>query len=456
MGLTMKFHHFLLLCVPLLIARPANAGLDGELNNMFNDMINVSPGGSYETQRRGVITGGNISMRNKVVHPNLISFVPPGFKGGCNGIDLFGGSFSFINSAQLTQLMRSIAQAAVGYAFQLAIEGMCPTCAQVISKLQKDIAQINSLMRNSCEAGKWMVNQTGLRTWHDNQMKEASSLNTEHGYLSDFFDSQENQTESPAKTIIAQGSTDEITGNVVFEALETANASDWFSNGDNQLKMVLMSLTGTLIIDKNANNTDVKYDFRPPIIKVRDFIEGGTVSIYKCESAECLLPDGNNTEDITFDGMRAKVRKMIWGNGTCASCTGGIVRKMANRSGGEEFSSEEKKFIEATSPGAYGLLRRLGTEIQSAALVADRMVDIISTELTNRIVDEMFDTVRNSVAATGRPLDSSMLEVMRDTRLQLNEERRVTGESIQGVDALINLQQNIIQTLRTPSFNKTH
>jgi conjugative transfer pilus assembly protein TraH len=84
------------------------------------------------------------------------------------------------------------------------------------------------------------------------------------------------------------------------------------------------------------------------------------------------------------------------------------------------------------------------------------MVDIISTELTNRIVDEMFDTVRNSVAATGRPLDSSMLEVMRDTRLQLNEERRVTGESIQGVDALINLQQNIIQTLRTPSFNKTH
>jgi conjugative transfer pilus assembly protein TraH len=49
-----------------------------------------------------------------------------------------------------------------------------------------------------------------------------------------------------------------------------------------------------------------------------------------------------------------------------------------------------------------------------------------------------------------------MLEVMRDTRLQLNEERRVTGESIQGVDALINLQQNIIQTLRTPSFNKTH
>lgn len=445
-----------LVLLPLLIATPAHAGLDQELNGMFNDMINVTPGGSYETQRRGVITGGNISMRNKVVHPNLISFVPPSFKGGCNGIDLFGGSFSFINSEQLTQLMRSIAQAAIGYAFQLAIEGMCPTCAQVISKLQKDIAAINSLMRNSCETGKWLVNQTGLRTWHDERMKTASSLNTEHGFLSDFFDSQEGQSDSPAKTIIVNGSSDEITGNVVFEALETANASSWFANGDTQLKMVLMSLTGTLIIDKKSDNSDVKYDFRPPLIKVRDFIEGGTVTIYQCESAECLLPEGSNTQNMTFEGMRTKIRKMIWGNGTCNTCTGGIVRKMAHRNGGEEFTTDEKKFIETTSPGAYGLLRRLGTEIQSAALVADRMVDILSTEMTHRIVDEMFDTVRNSVAATGRPLDSSMLEVMRDTRLQLNEERRVTGEAIQGIDSLINLQHNIVQALRTPNFNKTH
>ncbi|MCD2453467.1 conjugal transfer protein TraH [Methylicorpusculum oleiharenae] len=449
-----------LVLLPPLIATPAQAGLNEELSGMFNDMINVTPGGSYETQRRGVITGGNISMRNKVVHPNLISFVPPNFKGGCNGIDMFGGSFSYINSEQLTQLMRSIAQAAIGYAFQLAIEGMCPTCAQIISKLQKDIAQINALMRNSCEAGKWitstMAGSTGLQAWHDERMKKASSINTEHGYLSDFFDSQENQTESPAKTVIVQGSTDEITGNVVYEALETANAISWFDNGDTQLKMVLMSLTGTLIIDKNADGSDIKYDFRPPLIKVRDFIEGGSVEIYKCESAECLLPDGDNSQTITFDGMRTKVRKMLWGNGTCAACSGGIVRKLANRSGGAEFSNEEKQFIQATSPGIYGLLRKLAPEIQAAALVAERMVDIESTELTNRIVDEMFDVVRNAVAATGRPMDSSMLTVMRDTRLQFNEERRVSGETIQGVDSLINLQQNIVNSMRTPNHNKRY
>lgn len=455
-----KFRLMCIVPLSILIATPAKAGLEQELSGMFSDMINVTPGGSYETQRRGVITGGNISMRNKVVHPNLISFAPPNFKGGCNGIDLFGGSFSFINSEKLTQLMRSIAQAAIGYAFQLAIEGMCPTCAQVIAKLQKDIAAINSLMRNSCEAGKWitstMANATGLQAWHDSRMKNASSLNTEKGYLSDFFGSQEGQSDSPAKTIIANGSSDDITGNVVYEALEIANATSWFINGDNQLKMVLMSLTGTLIIDKNSDNTDVKYDFRPPLIKVRDFIEGGTITIYDCESGECLLPNGSNTQNITFEGMRSKIRKMIWGSGACSTCSGGIVRKLANRIGGEEFTNDEKQFVDATSPGIYGLIRKIGTEIQSAALVADRMVDILSTELTNRIVDEMFDTVRNAVATTSRPLDSSMLKMMSDVRLQINEERRVSGESIQGIDSLINLQHNIVQALRTPNFNKTH
>jgi conjugative transfer pilus assembly protein TraH len=443
-----------LICLLLFMAGPVKADLDNELKGMFTDMINVTPGGSYQTQRRGVITGGSISMRNKVVNPNLISFVPPDIKGGCGGIDLFGGSFSFINGAQFTQLMRSIAQAAVGYAFQLAIEGMCPTCAQVIAKLQKDVGFINSLMKNSCDASKLAVNATGLKSWHDERMNESASLNAKSGFMEDFFASKEG-SESPAKTVIVNGKANEITGNIVYEALDTANATSWFVNGDDQLKMVLMSLTGTLITNKKDDNSDVKYDFRPPLVKVRDFIEGGSIEIYQCESSECLLPEGSNKQIITFKGLRTRVREMVLGNGICGTCTGGLLRKMANREGGDAFTGDEQKFIDATSPGAYGLLRRLSTEMQSAALVADRMVDILATELTHRIVDEMFDTVRNSVTATGRPLDSSMLDVMRDTRQQINEERRVTGEFIAGIATLIDLQQNIVQTLRTPAFHKT-
>ena len=75
------------------------------------------------------------------------------------------------------------------------------------------------------------------------------------------------------------------------------------------------------------------------------------------------------------------------------------------------------------------LLRRLSTEPQSAALVAEKMIDVLATELANSMIDEMQETVSNAVTATGRPLDSSMLDVMRDTRQQINEAGVLTAKA---------------------------
>lgn len=442
----------LIVLLILLLPPTAQAGLDEEMGALFTDMLNATPGGYYESQRRGVITGGNLAMRNKVTHPNLVSFVPPSFKGGCGGIDLFGGSFSYINGTQITQLLRSISQGAVGYAFQLAIEGMCPTCSQVMTKLQKDIAQINAIMKNSCEASKSVVNATGLNAWHDKRLNDAADLDTSRGFLPDFHEAKESK--NPNQVAIASGAADEITGNVVHEALNDASAMNWFVNGDDQLKRVLMSLTGTMVTGKKDDNSDVKYDFRPPLIKTRDFIEGGDLKVYKCESDECLLTDSDPTETVRVTGMRSRVRTMIFGSGTCAACAGGIFRKIAHRDGGQVFDANEEKFIQSASPGILGLVNRLSIQPGSAALVADRMVDILATELTHQIIDEMFDTVRNSVTATGRPLDSSMLEVMRDLRQQINEERRIVGQSTAAISTVLDMHQNIEQSLRNHAFHK--
>ena len=39
--------------------------------------------------------------------------------------------------------------------------------------------------------------------------------------------------------------------------------------------------------------------------------------------------------------------------------------------------------------------------------------------------------------ATSRPLDSSMLEVMRDLRQQINEERRIVGQSTAAISTVL-------------------
>ena len=136
----------------------AHADLQQEMDAMFGTMTNATAPTAHLGQRRGVISGGSVVSRNRVMNTNMVSFVPPSFSAGCGGIDLFGGSFSFINMNQFVNLMRAVASNAAGYAFQLAINAMCPDCGNVMSDLQKKVQQLNQMFSNSCQLAQGLVN----------------------------------------------------------------------------------------------------------------------------------------------------------------------------------------------------------------------------------------------------------------------------------------------------------
>lgn len=96
-------------------------GLQSEMDKLFGQMSNTTPPGVYESQRRGVLAGGRVTGKAKIFDENIVAFAPPSWKAGCGGVDLFGGSLSFINADQIVQLLRSVAANAKGYAFQLAL-----------------------------------------------------------------------------------------------------------------------------------------------------------------------------------------------------------------------------------------------------------------------------------------------------------------------------------------------
>ena len=54
--------------------------------------------------------------------------------------------------------MRAVASNAAGYAFQLAINAMCPDCGNVMSDLQKKVQQLNQMFSNSCQLAQGLVN----------------------------------------------------------------------------------------------------------------------------------------------------------------------------------------------------------------------------------------------------------------------------------------------------------
>ena len=446
-----------LLVLTGLFAPPARADLQAELKDTFQGLLNVTPAESYATQRRGVISGGSIELRTNLTTPNLISFVPPSLKAGCGGIDLFGGSFSFINGQQLNQLMRNIAQMATSYAFQLAIEGLCPTCAQIMTKLQKDVQFINGLLRGDCGRVKQLVDSSigpTVRGWSEEIGRfTATSLDTEHGFLEDAFKGLE-QTPSPSATAVQHGQAAVLTGNTVKQALDESATVDWYVHGDNDLKAALMSLTGTMIAGLNPNRTDLEFKFAPPILKVRDFIEGGNVEIYDCQDPECLL-DGLPKKTITLTGLRERVRTMLFGTGICRGCAGGIVRKLGDRDGGQSYTGDEQKFIEATSPGVLGLLERVASQPGAVTVLAERIVDVQAVEMAHRLVEEMLSTVRAAIQGTGPKMDNTMLGILRDLSEQIRAERERHANDLAGVDMQLQIYENLDRALHQPVAERT-
>lgn len=112
----------------------------------------------------GYVTLGSLYMRTKPRNSSMLQFQLPSVRAGCGGIDIFGGSFSFISKEEMIYLMEGIMQNASSFAFELALESLSPAVAEQVAKLRDLLQEVNAMNINSCEAGQMLVGSSG-RKW---------------------------------------------------------------------------------------------------------------------------------------------------------------------------------------------------------------------------------------------------------------------------------------------------
>lgn len=398
-------------CTVLPIANVASAaGLQSEMDSLFSGMTNVTMPGVYETQRRGVLAGGRVTTKNKIFNENLVSFTPPSWKAGCGGVDLFGGSFSFINSDQLIQLLRSVASNATGYAFQLALDNVSPDISKHINEFQKKIQQLNQYLGNSCQLAQGLVNNA--TSGMDFKSKtDASMIGTASGLFTDFFASKQTPDGKEAVEVVKKedpAKYEKMTGNIVWKSLKDNRANSWFKYGDDDLLESMMSITGTIIVgdlkdDPNAakGSTGAKTNPIHTIpgnqIGLVDLLVGGSITIYSCahDKKQCA---GNNTGTLPtrkadLKGMQKKVLDMLIGT----ESKPGIISKFANNEG--TLRDEEKAFL-AEMPGGLGtVIRQLSVLNPDAANIFARDASgAIALAMMYQLADQLITVVRTSLS----------------------------------------------------------
>ena len=443
------------------------AGIATQSSVMFDSMVNLTNPSAHMGQRRGAFSGGSVVNRNRLMSESLWHVVPPSFEAGCGGIDMFAGSFSFISADQFQQLMRSIAANATGYAFEVALTAMCPTCVEVMESLQRKLQALNQGYANSCQLAKGLVND--VASAFDVQHKDNTSLVAMVKGFGDVFETRSlTSGESPVNQV-ANNLTDEqraeadLQGNLVWQALKRQGAAGWFVGGDDALLEAIMSVTGSVILGPPEPAPDGAGDnFRVTplpgnLMSVRDLLWGSSahedtgpgqstvnhvVRRYGCNDTAvngCMAP--SVIADTQTVGLVQYTDHLLLGDPNVAGSVG-LVQKF--RLGASAPTAREQAFMELAPNGIGAQLRNLARhDAGLARIFAKQAAPVIALEMAQLIMSDLLRAAENALAMGANAYTAKVAEQIKGAREQVYREYAVLAARYGNAQTLLAYYQDL-------------
>lgn len=437
----------------------ANAGgLQAKMDAVFGDMVNVSNPGVFETQRRGVLSGGSVYVRSPMVNTELVNLQIPSVKAGCGGIDIFGGSFSFINADQFVQLLRAVASNAKGYAFNIALDIACSDCMAWINALQSKIQKLNEAFGNSCQLAQGLVTDVA-NAFGANRENKYSLIGAATGLKNDIFDAKNWPTGKDTQKEVDEKKKEEskaIVGNLVWDALNKAKANAWVSaiaaaSSAKEEYELFMSVSGTIVIPpakedekdpaKGSSNNPVHY---PQLLDFRSLIEGGTVHVYKCNDDECMKP---TKEEVKVTGMVKRVQELLLGDQGGNSV--GVIAKFGMTSN-NSFTTKEANMMGNLPASIGALVRNLATASNDTARQnANDIAYAIAMSWSYQMITDQFKAISQAMMTIDKPEAKEVLAKLKDCEQKLAADYAAYTKEHPSVSKLVDLynaiQQNIFK-----------
>ena len=386
----------------------ASADVNSQMNDFWDEIgvaANVTGPNAFQGQRAGYYTLGNVYLRTPQETLNPVNIQMPGYRAGCGGIDMYAGGFSYVNSDQLVAFMKSVANNAASFAFQVALETISPVIAEKVSELQSIAQRINQFSASSCEAGQLAV----AAVWP--QSDQASRVICEasaarRGLYPDWVAARHGcGSEGGRSGVLSSASPEEKAQlpqniNIAWDALKRHPVI----NGDRQFMQFLMTLSGTEVLRAGTDDdASQSYEFLPSRMLdagvISAFLDGGEIAIYQCDADpedRCLNPSTGIVVTIApTEGLRARVQTVL------ASITGKIRTRTA-------LTPEEQAFLSLPSLPVY---KMIGVHSAYEGVFADQTIqsyaEIIAIDLLYQLFEEFAETLEDaSSTATSGARDS--------------------------------------------------
>lgn len=248
---------------------------------------NVTPAQSFQGQTMNTYTGGSATFHTPRKTYQLAAVQAPSLKMGCGGIDAFAGSFSFINSDQLVQMLQNVGNGAAAAIFKLAIDQVSPQLGGVIDYFNKVAQDMNALNINSCQMGEGLVAASGVRAnerSEDNTLKNFAA--NVSGLVTDISEAGQQISNNISQRQTARDNLNASTDVTLESAQKTPRNIVWAGmhritkngvNFDEDTIRLMMGLFGTVICDNFGNSANPYVCmYRPETVSLNQLLNTGS------------------------------------------------------------------------------------------------------------------------------------------------------------------------------------
>ena len=361
---------------------------------------NVTGPSAFEGQSAGYYSLGNVWTRFPQKTTSIANLQLPRARAGCGGIDIFAGSFSFINASEMVALLKAVANNAVGFAFSLAIDTVCPECSKIMQEFSQKAQLMNNLSINSCEMAQGLVGGV----WPKGDLADKAiceAIGNSEGIFTDYAAAKHG-----CGTRGQRASTNESAGadyadvnpgvprNYTWHVLKQ---SAFFNPGgtfDRDLAEYAMTLIGTVIYVPPRDDEPGKFvpfagDASSTLVTaLLDGTQGQSVRVFQCdEPDQCLNPTFQQMSLTSAKAIRPRVAQLI----------GSMVEAIRSDTA---IGDEEKELLQVASVPLYKILtvqaaygRGMATDDR------DTLAEIASIDLLYAILERITAEAGRSMAS---------------------------------------------------------
>lgn len=434
----------------LIGADTASADVSGQLDSFFTSLggsANATGPVAYSGQQGGYYSGGNLWVRFPAQQTyTLGSLQMPSVKAGCGGIDIFSGSFSYINSDQIVAMMKAVANGAEAFIFNLAIDAISSVIGVNIKEVSQKLQQFLQHSLNACQTGEQVAaGLAGMAGARDSQF--CKQIGNSQGVFSDWAAAEQGCGTGGSQTSTLSANKDTSIPAGPYNYTWTMLGQK-YPSFDNDFKQYLMSLVGTVIFQpgsSDAQGPTYKFIGQGDPALITALLDGGSsAQVFTCDTSDkCLNPTQTTLTVNSTSALKSRVYAML------LDIAGRIQANQA-------LTGDEIGLLGATTIPLYKIMVVNAAASFGGLNSADltELSEVTAVDLLETVVQQFYKTVtdgqtsfQNADPLTLKQWQDQLREVSHtlDAQVTHNSERLTRTEQI--LDRTVRIEATLRNTM---------